>query len=91
MMNAELVAAGEQRIIIPSVYRNNYMMGLRGMSTNSNAAALIATLDFAQRYTGAIDYSDLETARQMLRDTNAFRDADEEAAGVTRLELPRTP
>lgn len=88
MMNSELVAAGEQRIIIPSVYRNNYMMGLRGMSTNGNATALIATLDFAQRYTGAIDYSDLETGREQLRATNAFREADEEAAGLTRLELP---
>lgn len=88
MMNSELVAAGEQRIIIPSVYRHNYLMGLRGMSTNGNAAAMIATLDFAQRYTAAIDYRDLETARAVLQATNAFREADEEAAGLTRLELP---
>ncbi len=38
-VNAELVAAGEHRIIIPGVYRNNYMMGLRGMSTNANEMA----------------------------------------------------
>jgi hypothetical protein len=88
MMNAELVAAGEHRIIIPSVYRNNYMMGLRGMSTNGNAEGLVASLDFAQRYTAAIDYSELDTARQMLTATNAFREADEEGAGLVRLELP---
>ena len=40
MMNAELVAAGEHRIIIPGVYRNNYMMALRGMSTNANRDGL---------------------------------------------------
>jgi len=88
MMNAELVAAGEHRIIIPSVYRNNYMMGLRGMSSNSHADGLIASLDFAQRYTAAIDFSDLETARQMLQATNALQESDQEAAGVVRLELP---
>jgi Fic/DOC family len=88
MMNAELVAAGEHRIIIPSVYRNNYMMGLRGMSTNGHAEGLIASLDFAQRYTAGIDYSELDTAREMLTASNAFREADEEAAGIVRLELP---
>ena len=65
MMNAELVAAGEHRIIIPSVYRNNYMMGLRGMSTNGHAPGLIASLDFAQRYTAAIDYTDLDTRARL--------------------------
>jgi len=88
MMNAELIAAGEHRIIIPSVYRNNYMMGLRGMSNNGHAEGLVASLDFAQRYTAAIDFSDLETARQQLQETNALREPDEEAAGLVRLELP---
>jgi hypothetical protein len=88
MMNAELVSAGEHRIIIPSVYRNNYMMGLRGMSSNRHAASLIASLDFAQRYTASIDYSDLERARAELATTNAFRESEEEAAGVVRLQLP---
>jgi hypothetical protein len=88
MMNAELVSAGEHRIIIPSVYRNNYMMGLRGMSSNRHAASLITSLDFAQRYTASIDYSDLERARAELATTNAFRESEEEAAGVVRLQLP---
>ena len=88
MMNTELVAAGEHRIIIPSVYRNNYMMCLRGMSTNGHASGLIATLDFAQRYTAAIDYTDLKHARDQLTRTNAFNESDEESAGLVRLELP---
>jgi hypothetical protein len=88
MMNAELVSAGEHRIIIPSVYRNNYLMGLRGMSSNQHAAGLITSLDFAQRYTASIDYWDLERARTELTATNAFRESEEEAAGVVRLQLP---
>jgi len=88
MMNAELVSAAEQRIIIPQVYRNNYLMGLRTLSVNGRADALIATLDFAQRYTAVIDYSSFEGARAMLEQTNAFHDpAEADAAGV-RLLLP---
>ncbi|HKI92199.1 MAG TPA: Fic family protein [Gaiellaceae bacterium] len=89
MMNAELVAAAEQRIIIPQIYRNNYLMGLRALTVNRRAEALAATLDFAQRYTAAIDYSSFEGARAMLEQTNAFRDpAEADAAGV-RLVLPQ--
>jgi fido (protein-threonine AMPylation protein) len=88
MMNAELVAASEQRIIVPQVYRNNYLMALRALTVNRRAEALIATLDFAQRYTTAIDYSNFEGTQAMLEETNAFRDpAEADAAGV-RLVLP---
>ena len=88
MMNAELVAAAEQRVIIPQVYRNNYLMALRALTVNRRADALISTLDFAQRYTTAIDYSSFDGARAMLEQTNAFRDpTDADAAGV-RLVLP---
>jgi Fic family protein len=90
MMNAELVAADETRIIIPAVYRNNYLMGLRVMSTNRRPEALIRTLDFAQRYTAAIDFTTFDGAVAMLERTNAFRDpAEADAAGV-RLVLPES-
>jgi Fic family protein len=88
MMNAELVHASEQRIIIPQVYRANYLMALRALTVNSRPEALISTLDFAQRYVAALDYSSFEGARETLEQTNAFRDpAEADAAGV-RLVLP---
>jgi hypothetical protein len=88
MMNAELVSAAAQRIIIPQVYRNNYLMSLRALSVNGRADAMIATLDYAQRYTAAIDYSSFEGARRMLEQTNAFRDPVEADAAGLRLVLP---
>lgn len=88
MMNAELVAAAEQRIIIPQVYRNTYLMGLRALTVNSRADPLVATLDFAQRYSASIDFTDFDRARATLEQTNAFTDpAEADAAGV-RLTLP---
>ncbi len=88
MMNAELQHAGEVRIIVPTVYRNNHLSALRAATHNSSFDPLFATLQFAQRYTGRINFTDRTTAEPDLDRTNAFRDADEaEAAGV-RLMLP---
>jgi hypothetical protein len=91
MMNGELVAAAEQRIIIPQVYRNNYLMALRALTVNERADALIGTLDFAQRYTASLDYSSFERARAMFDQTNAFRDPAEADATGIRLTLPEPP
>ena len=88
MMNAELVAAGERRIIIPTVYRTNYLAGLKALSQMREPEPIVRILNFAQRYTAAIDFSRYEGAQLELRRTNAFLDprmADEE--GI-RLRLP---
>ena len=88
MMNAELVAASESRIIVPTVFRNNYLMALKALSQNRITGAIIRTLDFAQRYTAAVDFSDLNRARLILYPTNAFVDPNEADAAGTRLLLP---
>jgi hypothetical protein len=88
MMNAELVAAGECRIIVPTVYRNNYIMALKALSQNGITGALLRMMDFAQRYTLAIDFRDLSTARIMLQRTHAFTDPTEADAAGIRLVLP---
>ena len=49
MMNAELVATAESRIIVPTVFRNNYLAALKALSQNRITGAIIRTLDFAQR------------------------------------------
>lgn len=90
MMSAELVAAHEHRIIIPQVYRNNYLMALRALTVNSRADALIRALDFAQRYTAGIDFSTFDGARAMLDQTNSFNDPVEADAAGIRLVLPST-
>ena len=88
MMNAELVAAGENRIIVPTVYRNNYLMALKALSQNGVTGALVRVMDFAQRYTAAIDFSELDRARSILDRTHAFADPNEAEATGIRLVLP---
>jgi hypothetical protein len=88
MMNADLVASGESRIIVPAVYRNNYLMALKALSQNGITGALLRTLDFAQRYTAAVDFADLDRARLILDRTHAFADPNEADAAGVRLVLP---
>lgn len=88
MMNAELVAARQTRIVVPTVFRNNYLTSLRLMSQHGEAAALVRTLDFAQRFAAALDFSTVERARGMLEKTNAFVPADEAEERGVRLHMP---
>ncbi len=88
MMNAELEHRDEVRIIIPTVYRNNYLSALRAGSHNSQFEQLLAVLTFAQRYTARIDFTDRARAEAELTRTNAFRDANEAEASGVRLVLP---
>lgn len=88
LMNTELSAAGEQRIVIPIVYRDNYLQGLRALSRNANPQPLIRVLDFAQAYAAAIDWSDLEAAERLLEQTNAFVTPEAAEERGARLQLP---
>jgi len=88
MMNAELFAEGENRIMVPTVYRNNYLMALKALSQNSITGALVRVMDFAQRYTATIDFSDFDRARAILERTHAFADPNEADAAGIRLVLP---
>lgn len=88
LMNAELTAAGQQRITIPLSYRDDYLQGLRGLSRNGNPRPLVRVLNFAQRYAAAIDWSNLETAKAQLAQTNAFLPPDVAEEKGLRLVLP---
>lgn len=88
MMNAELAANNEQRIIIPTIYRNNYLSALKALSHNEITDAIIKTLSFAQKYTNAIDWSGYEVAVEMLTKTNSFVDPGYADAQGIRLTLP---
>lgn len=91
MMNAELVTAGEVRLIIPIVYRLNYLEALRGATRTSNYQGLIKTLSFARKYTARVDFSSRDTAEDALTRTNALRDASEADDAGVRLQLPSRP
>lgn len=83
MTNAQLAIGDQERIIIPIVYRDDYLAALRAMTNNANPVPLIRMMDYAQAYTHSIDWRDLDTARAMLERTNAFSDPND-----ARLTMP---
>lgn len=88
MMNAELVTAGEVRLIIPTVYRNNYLAALRAATHNGRYEALYSTLAFARRYTARVDFTDRTSAEHDLDRTDALMDPNLADANGVRLRLP---
>lgn len=88
MMNAELVAGAEARIIIPTVFRGNYLAALRALSRTGRPEPLVRVLDYAQRWTIALDWSSLEVAERELEACNAFLDSDEAETEGRRLRMP---
>ena len=87
--NAELATAGQVRIIIPTVYRNNYLAGLVGVSNGAgDGQTLVSVMDFAQRWTAAIDWSSYEAADADLRGANAYLDSGVAESSGIRLRLP---
>lgn len=83
MMNAELHQAGEHRIIVPTVFRTEYVASQKALSQNARPDPFIQVMDFAQRYTALVDHQDFDEARLIYKRTHAF----EEASDV-RLILP---
>ena len=89
MMNGELVSEDEEKVIVPTVYRNDYLRALKAISQTRRASPLIQVLEFAQRYTSAIRWNTFEQARGDLQATNAFMDANEAEDKSIRLVLPK--
>ena len=88
MMNAELVAGGEERIVIPTIYRDNYLAALRALSQNGICEPLIRMLDYAQRWTAAVDWRSVAETEGELRALNAFVDSRAADENGLRLGMP---
>jgi hypothetical protein len=84
MMTKELLAAGMSRIVIPTVYREDYLGGLRRLSRDSEPAPLVRGLTFSQRVTAASAASSVDKAIEVWASTYAFHEPGPHA----RLQMP---
>lgn len=89
MANAELSVAGQVRLVIPTVYRNDYIAALSGVSNGAGRGeSLVAVLEFAQRWVRAVDWSTYEGADRTMQACNAYLDPATAEAQARRLTLP---
>jgi hypothetical protein len=77
MMNAELVKANQTRIIIPTVYRDDYLGALRRLTRNDDPAVYIRMLQRAQEFSTTLITNDMEELENHLTQSNAFKEHDE--------------
>ena len=74
MMNAELIAANLERILIPTCYRDDYLSGLRSLTRNKNYNAYCRMLDRAHHFTASFDYLNLEKVKNEFRKMGVFEE-----------------
>ncbi|WP_422082812.1 Fic family protein [Ulvibacterium sp.] len=82
MMNAELSTAQQTKIIIPTVYREDYLGALRRLTRNSDPKVYVRMLERAHAFSDTLLASDMESMEEQLRKSNAFKESNE---GVLKI------
>jgi fido (protein-threonine AMPylation protein) len=83
VMNAALAAAGQVRVIIPTVYRDDYLTALKALSHQRLGYPFVRMIDRAQQFVSELPLGDYAETVRILEATGAFDDS-----GDRRLRLP---
>ncbi|MBU1347909.1 MAG: Fic family protein [Alphaproteobacteria bacterium] len=84
MMTKELAAAGLSRIVIPTVYRNDYLDALRALSRRGDPSIFVRSLEFCQRVSAACSAPSTDAAIESWARAYAFCEDGRHA----RLTIP---
>ena len=77
MMNAELVAAEQSKIIIPPVFREDYLNALRRLTRRSDPSVIIRAISRVRQFSANITGDDFEVTRRYLEQCNAFKESED--------------
>jgi hypothetical protein len=77
MMNAELLRANQTRIIVPTVYREDYILSLRRLSRQKDPAVFIEVMLKLQQFSNNIYGEDFSKIVEYLHLCQAFEEPDE--------------
>jgi hypothetical protein len=76
MMNTELTAAGQTKIIVPTVFRPDYIGALRRLSRDGDPEVLVAAMSRLWEFGRWLSCGDFETMKNRLEQCGAFSDDD---------------
>ena len=76
VMNAELVSAGQSKVLVPTVFRQDYIGALRRLSRNGDPDVLIAAMNRLRDFSRRLSCDSFDTARRQLEASSAFSDDD---------------
>lgn len=77
MMNAELVNRNQCKIIIPTVYREDYLLTLKRLTNQKDAAPFVQMLSKAHAFSETLHFDNYEDLYNYLVSHNAFYESDE--------------
>ena len=77
MMNAELTAAGQSKIIIPTVFRTDYLAALRQLTRKENPEKIINAIKRVRLFSNKLRGEDFEAMRSYMERCNAFKEEDD--------------
>lgn len=77
MMNAELVHAGHTRIIIPTVYREDYLLALRRLTRQHDTDPFLRMMDRAHAWSHWLEPVSYDHLHGQMLASNAYREPDE--------------
>jgi Fic family protein len=83
MMNAELVRGGSSKIIIPTVYRDDYMLALRRLTRQRDASVFVRMMERASAFSHWLKPVTWEGMHAQLKKANAYKESDQDG-GVLR-------
>ena len=74
MMNAELVHAHQSKILLPTVYRNDYISALKNITSTDGPHAYIRMLQNAHAFSAEVHSDNINSIQTYLMQCNAFSD-----------------
>jgi fido (protein-threonine AMPylation protein) len=85
-LNCELFAKGQQRILVPTSKRGDYLDALRLMSRRSRPELLARVMGDLQDYSAGVDWSAFDAAREELDADRAFEEISSGSLDLGAIE-----
>ena len=76
VLNSVLTAAGEAKVLVPTVFRTDYIGALRKLTRNGDPAVLINAMKRLQEFSTHLEAEDFDRLKFTLEQSNAFCDDD---------------
>jgi len=77
LMNLILSQSGLTRIVIPTVFREDYVLALKALTNGGHAEPYVLTLNVAAKFSALLDYAAPDRVLAQLDKSNATKEPDE--------------
>jgi hypothetical protein len=85
LMNLILSEAGLSRIVIPTVFREDYILALKALTNDGHAEPYVRMLTRAAQFSCALDYGNQEHVLEQLERSNAKKESQEAKLNLAAL------